>query len=193
VVHLSSVSVYEEPPAGDWEIREEAVTLAPNHSQGDDYATSKRLAEILLDELATERGNLEVVHLRPSSIYGIGMAPSTLLPTIVGRAKQRQPIVLRGPRAYRQNFVHVLDVAEMALFLALSSSDVLPHAVNAFSDDTLSLFELVDLVGVHLGHPIQVIDKTEAKEIAERKFVNTRAKHMHPHFRSLSQHVLEAA
>lgn len=189
VVHLSSISTYRRPPEGRWIISEDAPTVAADDTH--DYAASKRAAELAFDALARQRPELGVTHVRASSIYGPGMIRSTLLPVLVTRALGGEALILRGARNYRQNFVHVSDVAELAATLAVETAAW--PVVNAFSDDSLDLFALAELVRTGLGSSSVVMDNTHDAAGPEPVFVNAVAKRLHPMFRSLSDNLRDAA
>jgi nucleoside-diphosphate-sugar epimerase len=183
IIHVSSVAVYRRPASTDWLISEDAEVIDATDDSGDAYAGSKRKVEIALDGVATQRREVSVCHLRPSSVYGPGMVGTTLLPTLVSRARQNQPMVLRGPRAYRQNFVHVEDVAALAVTMARGASS--EPILNAFSDDTYGLFELADAVRTQIGSSSPIVDETENVSIPVPSFDNKRAKLYYPRFLTL--------
>jgi nucleoside-diphosphate-sugar epimerase len=191
IVHLSSVSTYKRPSAGSWIISETAETVDVDDRKTDPYACSKRMSELLLDRVASRRQGVKVTHLRASSIYGRGMVSTTLLPALVARARRQEPLRLSGPRGYVQNFIHVSDVAELAVALAFDDGQC--HIVNAFSDDTWGLTALADLVRTSLKSQSPIVDVTEDIIVPTPVFMNTRAKQILPRFRRLADHVLEAA
>lgn len=191
IVHISSVSVYVRPASGRWIISEDAETVRADDPNADVYARSKRASELAFDSLAARRPELSVSHVRPSSIYGCGMVATTLLPALARKALLHEPVELHGQRGYRQNFVHVRDVAEIAAALAVAED--VPAVVNAFSDDTLGLQELVNLIRARLGSTSPVVDNTDSKEGPEPVFANAVAKRVHPRFRRLADHLLDAA
>jgi nucleoside-diphosphate-sugar epimerase len=185
IVHVSSISVYRRPVSADWLISEDAGVIDATHDCGDAYACSKRKVEIALDNVATQRREVSVCHLRASSVYGPGMVATTLLPTLVSRARQNQPMVLRGPRAYRQNFIHVRDVAAFAVTMVREASDWSEPVLNAFSDDTYGLFELADAIRVQIGSSSTVVDETENISVPIPTFDNRRSKSYYPRFLTL--------
>jgi nucleoside-diphosphate-sugar epimerase len=191
VVHISSVAVYKRPYSGRWIISEDAELVDVSDSRTDPYARSKRASELALDDLKHLRPEVEITHLRPSSIYGPGMVKSTLLPVFVARALRHEPLRLHGPRSYAQNFVHVSDVADLAAELVLGAC--VPSAINAFSDDTFGLSMLAELVCAQLGSPSRVVDDSQELEAPEAVFVNVEAKWLHPTFRRLADNLLDAA
>lgn len=190
VVNLSSVAVYARPPSGRWILAEDAEMVGPSLAS-DPYAASKRACELALEAALQQRPEVKLSHLRPSSVYGPGMVATTLLPVFVTKALRNEPLHLRGPRGYTQNFVHVRDVAELAVALVLNQAQ--PRVVNAFSDDTYNLAALADLVRKGLGSGSEIIDATEDTDIAMPVFVNDRAKRLLSAFRKLSDHLRDAA
>jgi nucleoside-diphosphate-sugar epimerase len=186
IVHLSSVAVYQPPAAGRWVIGEDATTGGDGA-----YAGSKRTAERSLDAVRQDNPGAAITHLRASSIYGPGMVRTTLLPVLVARALRNEPLLLRGPRPYFHNLVHVADVAELAV--ALVEDDRIPPVVNAFSDDTYELSALAELIRSTLGSSSQIIDESCVAGGPEPVFLNRIAKRLHPSFRSLAEHLADAS
>lgn len=190
VIHVSSVAVYQRPAIGRWVIDENAKTVDGDGREGS-YAATKRAAERSLDAVAQEKPGVGVTHLRASSIYGPGMVRTTLLPVLVARALRNEPLLLRGPRPYVQNFVHVADVAELAV--ALVQEERLPPVANAFSDDTHEIAALAELVRTKFGSSSEIIDESYAAEGPEPVFLNRISKRLHPSFRSLAHHLADAS
>ena len=190
VVHVSSVSVYGWPQSGGFVLDESWPLMEAGDPGSSDYGLSKRATERAFDALAERRSEISVTHLRASSVYGPGMAKTTLLPVIAGRFARNEPVTLKGPRTYVQNFVHVDDVAELALALAPPSAAQAGFAaVNAFSDDCYGLFDLVALLRAGLRSDSLVIDETTDAPIAMPQYVNERAKTFHRRFRALRDQI----
>ena len=191
VIYLSSVAVYKRPPSGCWIISENAETVDVNDLGVDPHASSKRSSELAVEALAQKRPEVKVTHLRASSIYGPGVVLTRLLPTLVARARRNEPLQLYGPRDYVQNFIHVQDVAELEMAILLA--DGAPRVVNAFSDDTYRVTALADLVKVGVGSRSEILDATDDTVVPEAVYVNIRAKQLHPRFRRLADHLLDAS
>ncbi len=185
IIHVSSIAVYRRAASADWLISEDADVVDTTDAGNDAYAWSKREVEIALDGIAARRREVSVCHLRASSVYGPGMAGSTLLPTLVRCARQNQPIVLRGPRTYHQNFIHVDDVAALAVIMLREPSDRFERILNAFSDDTYGLFELADIIRTKIGSSSEVVDETENIAIPIPIFDNSRSKRHYPRYLTL--------
>ena len=189
IVHVSSIAVYRRSSSADWPISEQAEVVDATGDGDGSYAHSKRKVEITLDGVAVQRSEVSACHLRASSIYGPGMVGKTLLPTLVRHARQNQPMTLRGPRAYRQNFVHVKDVAALAITMVHEATDRSEPVLNAFSDDTYGLFELADAVRTKIGSSSPIVDETDDISCPVPTFENARAKRYHPRFRMLCDHL----
>jgi nucleoside-diphosphate-sugar epimerase len=183
--------VYKRPYSGPWIISEDAEVVDVYDASADPYARSKRASELALDALARCRADIEISHLRVSSIYGPGMNRSTLLPALVSRALRGGPLRLHGPRHYVQNFVHVSDVADLAAALAFGIR--CPPIINGFSDDTLGLSVLAELVCSRLGSGSNIVDESQEADVPEPIFVNVEAKRLHPKFRRLADNLHDAA
>ena len=120
-----------------------------------------------------------------------GMVRTTLLPVFVGRALRNEPLLLGRRRPHFQNFVHVADVAELAI--ALVQEDSFPSVVNAFSDDTYEVAALAELVCTKVGGSSEIIDESYAAEGPEPEFSNQIAKRLQPSLRSLAHHLADAS
>lgn len=189
IVHVSSVAVYQRPAIGRWDIDENARTV-DGHGTDGSYAASKRAAERSLDAVGENKPEVAITHLRASSIYGPGMVRTTLLPVLVARALRNEPLLLRGPRPYFQNFIHVADAAEVAV--ALIQEERFAPVVNAFSDDTHEVAALAELVRTRCGSSSEIVDESYA-EGPEPVFANRMTKRLHPAFRSLEHHLVDAS
>jgi nucleoside-diphosphate-sugar epimerase len=185
IIHMSSVSVYRRIMSADWLISEDAEVINATDDGSDAYGWSKREVEIVLDGIVAQRPDVSVSHLRASSVYGPGMERTTLLPKLVDCARLNRPMVLRGPRTYRQNFVHVDDLAALATNLLCEPSAKSERTLNVFSDDTYGLFELADMIRTEIGSCSRVIDETEDVNIPIPKFDNSRSKRWLPGYRTL--------
>jgi UDP-glucose 4-epimerase len=106
-----------------------------------DYAVSKQQAEARCLDWARAH-DVPLAILRPTSIYGLGMAETTILSVFLSRARAGLPLTITAPRDYLQNFIWAQDVAEILVDAALG----LHHgAWELSSDDTLDALALANL------------------------------------------------
>lgn len=101
IVYSSSVSVYG--PSASW-LTESASTRPISL-----YGAAKLCGEDLLACLAA-RG-VAVASLRFSSLYASGHYEGTVLPIMVNRARQREPLMIFGDGSRTQDFLHCEDAA----------------------------------------------------------------------------------
>jgi len=121
------------------------------------YVASKLAAELLLRPYATL---LPVVILRLFTPYGVGQNPDMLIPQLVRRVREGEPISLHGTDGLRTNPVAVGDVVDvLRACLALDTSVIL----NIAGPEVLTLREIGLCIGRVLGleprfetHPDQV-------------------------------------
>lgn len=105
IIYSSSVSVYG--PALEFLVEE-----SPKHP-ADMYGTSKLAGEELLESFGA-RG-VAAVSLRLSSLYAHGMYQGTVMPLMINRARQKQPLLLFGDGLRTQDFLHCDDAARAIL------------------------------------------------------------------------------
>lgn len=107
MLFISGATVYEA--AGGGPLNEDSG-LAWQGAIGGAYGHSKLLAEATLWPLRQE--GLSLAILRPSSIYGTGMAPGKLIPTWLSAAARGEAIKIAPPAGDRVDLIHAADVAE---------------------------------------------------------------------------------
>lgn len=105
IIYSSSVSVYGQS-------RQFLVEESPKQP-ADMYGTSKLAGEDLLASF-TARG-VAAVSLRLSSLYAHGQYQGTVLPLMINRALQKQPLLLFGDGLRTQDFLHCDDAARAIL------------------------------------------------------------------------------
>ena len=105
IIYSSSVSVY----APTRQILTEESLKEPANL----YGGSKLAGESLL-HCPDARGIL-TTSLRFSSLYAHGQYEGTVLPIMVGRARQRQPLLIFGDGSRTQDFLHCEDAAHAIL------------------------------------------------------------------------------
>jgi len=105
LVYLSGAAVYGDGPGPFRET--DAVAQVP---LGGMYGLSKVMAEAALDLFSTTEG-LSLAILRPTSIYGDGLAATKMVASFLRRAVAGEEIVLSPPVEDRVNLIHAADVA----------------------------------------------------------------------------------
>ena len=105
IIYASSVSVYG--PSREFLVEESLKQPA------DMYGSSKLAAEELLESLAAP--GVAAVSLRLSSLYAPGMYQATVMPLMINRARQKQPLLLFGDGLRTQDFLHCDDAARAIL------------------------------------------------------------------------------
>ena len=105
------------------------------------YAASKLEAERHALSLG---GELEVVVLRPSNVYGPGQSRAAVVPNLVARAIAGEAMVVKNPAA-RRDFVYVGDIVE-ALVAAASAPAAAGQAINLGSGRDIAIGELARII-----------------------------------------------
>jgi len=147
-VFASSGGVY-----GTGESRMSEVIQIPARGDLGFYLSTKLCSEILAQNYVPF---FSVVILRYFFVYGPGQRASMLVPRLIQRVRDGQPLVLQGKDGIRINPVHVSDaVAATRRALELEGS----HTVNVGGPEVLSLREIGRLIGEAVGRePIFSID-----------------------------------
>ncbi len=105
VVFLSGAAVYANPEK--LKIDEDAPKGW--NSSAHFYGFSKWLGEQVFECLSGQ--GLQVIVLRPSSIYGSGLSDKKMIANYLCQAKQGEPLLLKPPVTDRFNLIHARDVA----------------------------------------------------------------------------------
>lgn len=147
-VLLSSVAVYGDH--GD-ALVDETFECRP---QGD-YAVSKHLGELRVNELATPAGP-EVVIIRPSTVIGVGDRGNTMR---LAESIEKRRFVWIGKGANLKSLVARDDVAD-AVVRTITSSDVANGIYNV-SAPPIAMREIVDELAGELGRSVPRIGVPE--------------------------------
>jgi UDP-glucose 4-epimerase len=113
-VHFSSANAY----AAGVDLASEDHPLYPAQ-RAPYYLTSKMSSEVVT-EYWRQAKNLSSCVLRLASVYGPGMPPRTLVPTLARRLLAGEPVVLRDGGRYATDLVYVDDVVGAALTASAS-------------------------------------------------------------------------
>jgi UDP-glucose 4-epimerase len=109
LLFLSTSGVYAEPERAG--IAEDDPLAA--NAIGGLYAASKRMAEVMLEELA--QAGLRRTVFRPSSVYGAGLPPHKMMIKFLKTAAKREILRLHPPVDDRHDLVHAVDMAQACL------------------------------------------------------------------------------
>jgi nucleoside-diphosphate-sugar epimerase len=140
-VQISTTAVYGHGPLMD---ADEETPLRPEDPYGEAKA---RVEEFLLE--MNDRGDLEVVLLRPRLIYGPG--DQHFLPTVREALRRRQVILINGGRAVN-DFVWVEDLVE-ACRLAAATPEAAGRAHNITGGESVTSREFFCAVADRFGLP----------------------------------------
>lgn len=109
------------------------------------YLSTKLCTEILLENYSSL---MDIVILRFFFVYGPGQRPDMLIPRLIQRVRQGEPLSLQGEHGLRLNPTYVSDaVAALRRALQLSGS----HKINIGGPEVLSLREIGAAIGKELN------------------------------------------
>lgn len=136
-IFVSSGSVYRDPHARGID---ESAETAPG-PLGGDYATTKRLAEAGLAELAQTSG-ARVTVLRPSALYGHGLPDDKFLVRMLNDAAAGQNITVTGPK----NSIDFVNAHDLSRAILQSSQAKAYGVFNISGGGPVSLADLAQEV-----------------------------------------------
>lgn len=131
IVFCSSVSVYQNCTAT------KILSVHDAPSPKSKYALSKLWGE------CTIANHHSYAILRISSMYGVGMKTGTFMPHIIKHALSAGEIVLKGEGDRLQNYIHVDDVAKIAVKAAAHSENMTVLAVADRSYENREIAEII--------------------------------------------------
>lgn len=153
IVYSSSVSVYSQSQA--W--LNESSPTEPSSL----YGVAKLRGENLLATLNNQA--VAVTSLRLSSLYAAGQYQGTVLPLMVNRARQRQPLVVFGDGARTQDFLRCEDAAAAVL---LTFQNRARGVYNIGTGTPITMSELAQTVRrVFADSSLEIVLQTEKKEV----------------------------
>jgi len=147
IIFCSSVSVYQNY------ITDKILSIHDAPSPKSKYALSKLWGE------QTIANHQSYAILRISSMYGIGMKTDTFLPKIIQDALSKGEIVLNGEGDRLQNYIHVDDVAKIAIKAAAYPDNM---NVLAVADRSYRNREIAEMIFEHIPGHIQFIGSDDA-------------------------------
>lgn len=135
VLFCSSVSVYER---SIWDkIISVSETIPAPQSR---YAISKLWGE----QIIANHSSYAIIRI--SSMYGVGMKPTTFIPRIIDSAFSTGEINLLGDGKRLQNYVHVNDVAKIAVSAVKFNENLVIHAVGDQSYSNKQIAEKISTI-----------------------------------------------
>jgi UDP-glucose 4-epimerase len=150
IIFLSGALVYKDPYAKN--IKEQDAKVI--NGFGGFYGYSKLISENILNHFSLE--GLDCVILRPSSIYGYGLAKNKLIQSYIDQASDGKKIQITGSNN-KINLIHAYDVANAALEAYQSRSWGI---FNISSKKVSSIKEIAETaISVCNRGDIEIIDK----------------------------------
>jgi nucleoside-diphosphate-sugar epimerase len=148
-VYASSGGVY-----GSGDVRMSEEVDIPAKGDLGFYLSTKICSEILAQNYAQF---FNVAILRYFFVYGRGQRETMLIPRLIQRVRDGQPILLQGEDGIRTNPTHVSDaVAATRCALDLTRS----HTINIGGPEVLSMREIGNLIGQAVGRePVFSVDR----------------------------------
>ncbi len=141
VVFLSSVEVYGAPQKLPVV---EGTQLRPDNF----YAIGKIACEMMLDEFCRSL-SIPLVILRLPGVYGYGDEGISIVNRLVNSAREGSIFRLFGNGMDRRDYVHVNDVAKIAIQLAKTGPKNL--VLNIATGNSLSISEIISLIEKRFG------------------------------------------
>ncbi len=141
IIYLSSSSIYKNPHARNIKENNEKVIFG----LGGFYGYSKLLAENIFNHFIPQ--GLKIIILRPTSVYGEGLAENNLISIFLNKALENDTISL--PEANnRINFIHAMDVSYASLIAYEQSAYGI---FNIAGKEMTSIYDLVHIAIATVG------------------------------------------
>lgn len=110
------------------------------------FAASMVAAEALVQSWqSTTQGNAAIV--RPFNVFGPRMRPDSVIRSFLESAYRGRSLALFGTGESRRDYVYASDVVDVLLQARRAISEERPEVFNACRGRTVSLLELVELIG----------------------------------------------
>jgi len=146
VVHTSTSEVYGTA---------QAAAIDEGHIlQGQSPYSASKIGADKLAEAFNRSFDTPVVTLRPFNTYGPRQSPRAIIPTVIIQAQKGGALRL-GSLAPTRDFTYVTDT--VAAFALAASADVVGEVVHLGTGVSVSVGELVRLVGEVLGTELRVV------------------------------------
>jgi len=156
IVYLSGATVYKDPHSRNICEDDEKTT----NNFGGFYGFTKYLAEQVFNHYS--HNGLQLIILRPTSIYGAGMGAGKLVSDFLVRAQNNEIIEIQPPYNNAVNLIHAADVAR-AILLSLQSKAWGIYNVSASENSTIEELARTCVAQTGAGE-IELIKKGELED-----------------------------
>lgn len=131
-------------------------TLTVKATQG--YQTAKLILELLANFYQSNNPQMRIYLPRPSYVYGPGdkyidEQNSRLIPMLIHKISNRQPITFYGGRSKLLNMIYVEDLVEAVLKMVESQQ---VGALNVTASTRLRIDKIIKTIAAQLGQTAQV-------------------------------------
>jgi len=176
LVFLGSSCIY--PKFCEQPIKEEYLLTGELEPTNDAYAIAKIAGIKLIQSYRREYGH-SWISVMPTNLYGpddnFNPDTSHVLPAMIAKFHKAklsgEPYVnLWGSGKPRREFLHVDDLANAILMLAMSYNDAIP--INIGSGEDLQISELAHMISGIVGYPGEIKWNTEMPDGTPRKLLD---------------------
>jgi UDP-glucose 4-epimerase len=139
VINCSTLSVIDKPwpvPLSEQYLK---LPTGPNSA----YGLSKLVQEKIMNE-ATISKDIQLLHLRLSSLYGDGMTNQGILFYLLQKAVNKQIIKLTDAKKTSFDFLHVVDLS--MIIHQLSHTNFSSETINVANGKPITLYELSEMI-----------------------------------------------
>jgi nucleoside-diphosphate-sugar epimerase len=122
----------------------EEYTVKLNHNLGF-YLSTKLMGEMLVHNYSNF---FTTTILRPFFVFGPNQNPNMLIPSLIKKIRNNQPITMKGEKGIRLNPIHVEDAAAIIKYLIINKS----HGIfNICGNEIVHLKQIVDVISSKLN------------------------------------------
>ncbi|GAB3535592.1 NAD(P)-dependent oxidoreductase [Pontibacter brevis] len=130
------------------------------------YSASKLSQELVMSSIA-EAGDVDLLHVRISALYGPGMKEGGVLTKLLKQAAAKERISLTNGNNVSFDFLHVEDAAK--ILYHLSKMEAWPQRIlNLASGEEIGLLELAETLCELMGNPKENIENIDQPGVASR-------------------------
>ena len=178
LVFLGSTCIY--PKLAPQPIPEEALLTGPLEESNEWYAIAK-IAGIKLTQAYRRQYGASYISCQPTNLYGPGdnydLETSHVLPALLRKAHEAKEsgaarMTVWGSGRPLREFLHVDDLADAAVFLAINFDG--PTPINIGSGEEVSIGDLARLICRTVGFPGELVFDASRPDGTPRKLADTR-------------------